>query len=69
MSGEGGSLGGLMTQVYKDLGQPAARIVGQSLGEIVGFVLVPLGKCASIGRNILPDDGGAFNLKIAETGT
>lgn len=53
MSGEGEGQGRLVTEVYKDLGQPAVRIVGQSLGEIVGFILVPLGKCASIGRNNL----------------
>lgn len=53
MSGKVEGQGGLMTEVYKDLGQPSARIVGQSLGETLGLVFVPLGKCASIGRNNL----------------
>lgn len=53
MSGKVEGQGGLMTEAYKDLGQPAVRIVGQFLGEVIGLVGVPLGKLASIGKNNL----------------
>jgi len=53
MSGKVEGQGGLITEVYKDLAQPAVGIVGQFLGETLGLVFVPLGKCASIGRNNL----------------